>query len=96
MKKLSRKQISIITALEELSSLQALLCLQETHWNFLPSHTSSIGWISRVVQCTKPRVNSAGFSTHLTRDLFASLYTCEPETFVFHLHTKKKKKDIIS
>lgn len=89
--KLSRKQISIITALEEISSLQAVLCLQETHWNFLPSQTISTGWISRLVQRTKAWVNSAGFSTPLIRDLFDSLYTCEPETFVFHLHTKKKK-----
>lgn len=36
-------------------------------------------------------MNLAGFSTPLMRDLFASLYTCEPETFVFHLQTKKKK-----
>lgn len=42
-------------------------------------------------------MNSAGFSNPLIRDLFDSLYTCEPETFVFHLHTKKKKKeDLIS
>lgn len=36
-------------------------------------------------------MNSAGFSTPLMRDLFASLYTCEPETFLFYMQKRKKK-----